>query len=189
MPARVSQTREQWLDGPSLAGIRGVARFIVDESRTHGFPLRRLSDAELAAGGRGYVDHGAVSRVFKRSTHTDVGPSFPWDVLEAEIAALVQTVPPPPPAPAPPIVIPGGSDDMFSQLVTYKGATFAVYENGYKVWIPTPAALDMLRGLRALGGLSTPSQVLDDSAGSVAVMQATGPVLGPIPAGRDAWGA
>lgn len=188
MPARVAQSREEWLDGPSLAGIRGVAAFIVEKARSDGFPLRRLSDAELAAGAEGYVDHGAVSRVFRQSTHTDVGPHFPWDVLEAEIAARVVAVPAPLPPPTPPVIPPGGFA-VFSQLVTFRGAVFAVYENGYKVWIPNEKALEMFRGLRSLGGHDTPSQVIDDTPQGLAVMHATGPVFGPIPPGRDAWGA
>lgn len=190
MPARVAQGRSEWLDGPSLAGIRAVARFIVDESQAHGFPLRRLTSAELKAGAEGYCDHWTVSTAFGKTDHTDVGRQFPWDVLEAEIAALSSTTtPPPPPAPpAPrPSIIPGEST-MFTQLVTFRGATFAAYSAGYKTWIPTVEALQMFRSLRSLGGQGTPETVLDNTPQSVAVMQATGPVLGPIPAGRDGWG-
>lgn len=192
MPARVRQTRGDWLDPASLAGIRGVAAFIVAKHHRDGFPLRRLTVAELAAGGEGYVDHWTVSRAFGETDHTDVGANFPWDVLESEIAAQLErtTVPAPPPFPPPTIPPTNGDDLMFSQLVTYRGATFAVYENGYKVWIPNPPALEMFRGLRNLGGRPTPEQVLaDGDPQSVAVMHATGPLVGPIPAGRDAWGA
>ena len=193
MPARVRQTRAEWLDTASLAGIRGVAAFIVAKHRRDGFPLRRLTVAELAAGGEGYVDHWTVSRAFGETDHTDVGANFPWDVLESLIAEQLGQTPPPAPPPLPvfpPPTIPNGDDLMFSQLVTYRGAVFAVYENGYKVWIPHPPALEMFRGLRNLGGLQTPEQVLTDAdPQSVAIMHATGPILGPIPAGRDAWGA
>lgn len=194
MPARVRQTRAEWLDGPSLAGIRAVAAFIVAKHLVDGFPLRRVSPLELAAGAEGYCDHWTVSRAFGKTDHTDVGANFPWDVLEAEIAARLQPATPTPtpfPPPTLPTLPPNGDDDpMFSQLVTYRGAVFAVYEAGYKVWIPNPPALDMFRGLRNLGGLPTPEQVLTDAdPQSVAVMHATGPVLGPIPGGRDAWGA
>lgn len=33
---------------------------------------------QLAAGMSGFVGHDQVSRVYKRSDHTDPGPAFPW---------------------------------------------------------------------------------------------------------------
>lgn len=93
IPGKAGQTRAEWLDAVSRSAIRTVAAFLVDVAGLYGIPLRHLSDAELAAGGRGYVDHAAVSRVWKQSSHWDCGPNFPWDVLASDISEL--SAPPP----------------------------------------------------------------------------------------------
>lgn len=101
-PGRASQTRAQWLEDSSRQGILAAAQFIVDKAKVDGFPLRRISAVELLAGGRGYIDHGTISRAYPASTnHTDVGQQFPWDVLELDIVTLIDVLPPPvvPPTP------------------------------------------------------------------------------------------
>lgn len=102
-PGVIAQTREQWLDEVSSAGMWIAAQWLLHLERTEGIPAVRLSDAEVAAGHRGYCDHGTISHVYKRSTHTDVGANFPWDILAGRIAQL-RPVPPPtnPPAPKDP---------------------------------------------------------------------------------------
>lgn len=95
LPVKAGQTRAQWLDATSRPYIRIAAWWIVDKARAHRLPLVRISPAELAAGRLGYCDHGTVSKAFGLSTHTDVGPNFPWDVLAADIATFA--TPPPPP--------------------------------------------------------------------------------------------
>lgn len=97
IPGRANQTREQWLDPESLAGIRAVAAFIVQKSQIDGFPLEFVDAAGLKAGRRGYTSHYQVSLAFHQTDHTDPGPSFPWDVLAAEITALASPVVIPPP--------------------------------------------------------------------------------------------
>lgn len=99
IPGYARQTRDEWLDPTSAAYIRGVASYVVDKAAADGFPLVRLSPAELLAGDRGYCDHNDVSDAWGQTSHYDLGPNFPWDILAAEIAAL--TAPPPPPIPNP----------------------------------------------------------------------------------------
>jgi hypothetical protein len=106
-PGRAGQTRTQWLDTVSRAMIRQCAELLVDRAPHTGIPLRDLYDSEVRAGMSGVVDHGCISRVYKKSTHTDVGPAFPWDVLWKDVAAL--TTPP----------IPDPEDDM-AQLIAVK---------------------------------------------------------------------
>lgn len=96
IPGRAGQTREEWLDDVSLSAIRTTAAQLIDLNAQYGIPLRRQGETGLIAKIAGYTDHGTVSRAFKRSTHWDVGPSFPWDVLAGEIAGLLA---PPPPQP------------------------------------------------------------------------------------------
>jgi peptidoglycan hydrolase-like protein with peptidoglycan-binding domain len=75
------QTRDEWLDAYSeqmlvLSAKAARAKVMLP----HGIPARHLSDAELARGLAGVVDHHAVSRVYRQSDHVDVGKGFPWDV-------------------------------------------------------------------------------------------------------------
>lgn len=95
IPGRANQTRDQWLDAASRGYIRGVARYIVDRWNDdgHRWPLEFRSSAELVAGRYGYTSHAQVSQAWHRTDHTDPGAAFPWDVLAADIAALI--VPPP----------------------------------------------------------------------------------------------
>jgi hypothetical protein len=98
IPGRVSQTREQWLDDVSRAAIRQVAEYIVEKGRQYNIPFHKLTVAEVQGGrARGYCGHRDISWAFGQSTHTDPYPNFPWDVLEADIAALS----PPTPEPVP----------------------------------------------------------------------------------------
>jgi len=89
LPGRASQDRDGWLDTASRAGIRGVARFIVDKAATDGFPIERCSTGDLLAGDGGYCGHVDISNAWHQSDHTDPGPAFPWDVLAADIAELL----------------------------------------------------------------------------------------------------
>jgi len=88
-PGKAGQTREQWFDEVSRAMIRQAAAWMRDVAAEQGIPLRRLTVAQVAAGERGYCDHHDVSRAFRKSTHTDVGVGFPWDILASDIDALV----------------------------------------------------------------------------------------------------
>jgi hypothetical protein len=97
-PGMAGQSRLQWLDPTSRAMIRCCAELLVDRTDPTGIPLRQLYDSETRAGMAGVVDHAVISRVYKRSTHTDVGLSFPWDVLWADITELST---PPTPVPDP----------------------------------------------------------------------------------------
>lgn len=86
MPGTARQTRAEWLDPISRQHIRGVARFIVDNQPTHGYPLTRVTGPTLVQGAHGYCGHVDVSDGFGQTNHYDPGPAFPWDVLAADIA-------------------------------------------------------------------------------------------------------
>ena len=91
IPGRANQTRDEWLDEESSAGIRAAARFIVEKAKIDGFPLERVDAAGLKAGRGGYTSHAEVSKAFRQTDHTDPGVNFPWDVLATEIARLTTT--------------------------------------------------------------------------------------------------
>lgn len=95
IPGRANQTRDEWLDEESHAGIRAVARFIVEKAKADGFPLERVDAAGLKAGRRGYTSHWEVSKAFGQTDHTDPGANFPWDVLADEIRRLTTQIPTP----------------------------------------------------------------------------------------------
>ncbi|QIM20531.1 N-acetylmuramoyl-L-alanine amidase [Phycicoccus sp. HDW14] len=89
--AGTTQTREQWLDPYSLAMLDRTARLVVALAQHEGIPMVHLTDAQLAAGKAGIVDHWAVNRVYKRSDHTDCGAQFPWDHFMARVAYFAGT--------------------------------------------------------------------------------------------------
>lgn len=104
-PGLARQTRAEWLDANSLAQIKTAARWIIDVAIEFDIPLIRISWEQVKAGQSGICDHYDISRAFKKSDHTDVGPGFPWDVLFAEIVRLVDNKPLPPLPPGPPLEV------------------------------------------------------------------------------------
>lgn len=95
IPGRASQTREQWVDTNSRPQIRRVAEWCADKHLELGIPIRKLTVDQVKAGESGICSHLDVSLAFKKSTHTDPGVNFPWDVLLADIAALLGGQPDP----------------------------------------------------------------------------------------------
>jgi hypothetical protein len=129
IPGRAAQSRDEWLDAPSRSGVRAVAKYVVAKAAVHGFPLERLTSADLVAGRGGYCGHVDVTWAWRLSNHTDPGSYFPWDVLAADIAEL--TAPPTPP-----------EDDMPAPAIA------AVYTPG-----PNVTVGDKWFVLRADGGI------------------------------------
>jgi hypothetical protein len=101
-PGRANQTREQWLDSISRPMIKQAAAWIVDVSIEFKIPLRHITWQQVKAYESGICDHFAITGAFKKTTHTDVGPGFPWDVLFADIDALIVKPTTPPTQPYPP---------------------------------------------------------------------------------------
>jgi hypothetical protein len=81
IPGKAAQTREQWLDTISAGYIGQLAQVMTDLAARYTIPLRRLSVADIIEGKRGYCGHHDISLAYRRSTHTDPGPLFPWDRL------------------------------------------------------------------------------------------------------------
>jgi len=176
-PGKAGQTREQWLDDVSRAMIRQCAAWLVDIQAQFGIPVdRKMFPGEMLAGDTGLGDHFTVTEAFGKSTHTDVGPGFPWDVLFADIAALTAPTPPPPPPQS-------EGDSVLVNLIRLEGtpAVYAQYSGGYKCWVPDEATLGahvMISGL-------TVTVIAKKHLG---LWKSSGPILGPVPAGVDAWG-
>ena len=108
--------------------------------------------------------------------------------------ALAGTTPTPTPDPGPgptpptpgPTPNPAQEDSVFQGLMKRNNdvAIFASYSGGYKVWVADDGMWTGYNALLALGGKSTEVQTIDDPN----VFAALGPILGPVPGGRDQWG-
>jgi N-acetyl-anhydromuramyl-L-alanine amidase AmpD len=72
------QSAAQWRDPYSLAMLALGADVAAQYCLKYGIPPVHLTDRELLAGNRGIIGHSQASRVYKKSTHMDPGPNFPW---------------------------------------------------------------------------------------------------------------
>jgi len=111
-PGRANQTREQWLDDTSFAMIEQAALWILDVCDRYDIPPRRITWQQVQAGESGICDHYDITRAFKKSTHTDVGVGFPWDVLFDEIDNALYPAVPDQPEPDRPTINPQKDNDM-----------------------------------------------------------------------------
>jgi hypothetical protein len=75
------QLDQEWRDKFSLAMLARVAVNVAKKCEANNNPKTWLSDAEVLAGKRGICDHWTITRVYKKTTHTDVGPNFPKDLF------------------------------------------------------------------------------------------------------------
>jgi N-acetyl-anhydromuramyl-L-alanine amidase AmpD len=81
------QTRAEWLDAFGVLMLNNAANAAAQYCLKYNIPVRHLTDAELKDGvSRGIVGHSQVSKVFKKSSHTDPGTGFPWDHFLERVA-------------------------------------------------------------------------------------------------------
>lgn len=85
------QSPEEWGDAASISMLKLSAEHTRQIAQQLGIPLRHLSDDDLAAGESGFVGHDQVSRVYKRSDHTDPGINFPWSYYMSLVRGDVVT--------------------------------------------------------------------------------------------------
>ncbi|QAY69976.1 peptidoglycan recognition protein family protein [Xylanimonas protaetiae] len=83
------QTPEDWADAYSLAALEVTALCAAEWVIEGGIPIRHLTDEQIRAGQKGFAGHVDVNRVYKKSTHWDPGPAFPWDYFLGRVAAHV----------------------------------------------------------------------------------------------------
>lgn len=72
------QTVSEWTDEYSIDMLEIGAYCAAEWVIKYGIPVRRLTDSQIANGDKGFAGHVDVNRVYKKSSHWDPGPSFPW---------------------------------------------------------------------------------------------------------------
>lgn len=97
------QTAADWKDDYSIAMLEIGALCAAEWVIKYKIPIRRLTAAQIANGSKGFAGHVDVNKVYKRSSHWDPGPYFPWTYflqrVKAQVVALKGKVPPSKPAP------------------------------------------------------------------------------------------
>jgi hypothetical protein len=87
MCGRARQSLDQWHDEYSLAVLERTAHLTRHLCDKWGLPVRFVDQEGLRRGDKGITTHAAVTRAFRKSTHTDPGKHFPMD----EFLAMVRS--------------------------------------------------------------------------------------------------
>lgn len=82
---RASQGRDGWSDDYSVKMLDRSAQLVADLCVRYDIPIEWVDVKGLLAGARGLTTHANVSLAFKKSTHTDPGPDFPFDFYLARV--------------------------------------------------------------------------------------------------------
>lgn len=153
------QTAADWADPYSHALLEIAAYCAAEWVIKYNIPIRHLTDAEIRSGAKGFVGHVDVNRVYKKSTHWDPGPNFPWSFFLSRVQAKVYeirggVVAPPVPTPspsAPPVKV-------RPNCVALQKAVRALPDND---WGPvTDKHFDALRAASIRGGQRFPYGIL-----------------------------
>lgn len=75
------QTHAEWLDEYGQRLLARAGNAVAQYCLKYAIPVVHLTNDQLRGGQRGIVGHVQVSEVYRRSTHTDPGPAFPWSFL------------------------------------------------------------------------------------------------------------
>lgn len=78
MAGYAGQTASQWDDKYSNDMLEIAAVCCAEWCKKYDIPVRLLTDAQVRSGYKGFVPHSQISRVYKKSSHWDPGPNFPW---------------------------------------------------------------------------------------------------------------
>lgn len=83
---RASQTTVEWSDAYSRSMLALSVELCARLCLKWGIPAKLVTMEGLLRKERGITIHAAVSKAFKKSTHTDPGPGFPltWYIKEVE---------------------------------------------------------------------------------------------------------
>lgn len=96
------QTSAEWDDVYSRTMLERSAELVAGICVRHRIPVERVTAEGLKRGERGITGHSDVSEAFKKSTHWDPGPNFPWtaflDRVRQHVDAMTPATRPTPPA-------------------------------------------------------------------------------------------
>lgn len=115
------QNAAEWMDPYSKAMLEIGAICAAEWVKKYGIPIRRLTDAQIARYEKGFVGHVDANRVFKKSSHWDPGPAFPWDYFLGRVRVHAGQAPatPTPIAPTKPSDIPSYEEyETMSSFIT-----------------------------------------------------------------------
>lgn len=87
---RAAQGETGWVDGYSTSMLDLAADHMGEVAAIFGLPVRRLTIEEVRSGMFGFCGHVDVTMAFKKSTHVDPGPTFPWDSFLAATEQAAQ---------------------------------------------------------------------------------------------------
>jgi N-acetylmuramoyl-L-alanine amidase len=94
--AKASFPRSRWLDPAyGLPMLKLAAKQAARDCKKWNIPIRKITPAAAAAGTKGILGHGDVTRAFPQDhgTHTDPGPNFPWDEFISMVKEASGSVP------------------------------------------------------------------------------------------------
>lgn len=99
MAGYARQSTHEWADKYSLAMLKISALCAAEAAIKYHVPVRKLTQAGLRAGLRGFIGHVDATVVYRKSTHTDPGKHFPWkywlSLVRAHVAELEGKTAPP----------------------------------------------------------------------------------------------
>lgn len=89
MSGRAAQTAAEWDDAYSRELLERTAALVAELCERHDVPAVYVDEAGLLSGERGITTHAAVSKAWKKSTHTDPGKSFPMGKFLEAVAGYM----------------------------------------------------------------------------------------------------
>ncbi len=81
------QTAAEWADAYSTAMLARAAELVASLCSTYELPVALVDVFGLQHGATGITTHALVSKAFKKSTHSDPGPSFPMAAFLDQVLA------------------------------------------------------------------------------------------------------
>lgn len=89
MAGFMTQSRAMWLDNYGKAMMEVAAKVCADWANKYKIPVRKLTQTQLKNGLKGFTSHADISKVYRKSDHTDPGSGFPWDYFLARVLDLL----------------------------------------------------------------------------------------------------
>ena len=85
-----AQQKMEWLDRYGVCMLANAADAVAQYCLKYDIRARQLTDEQLKDGvSGGIIGHYQASKVFKKSTHTDPGPGFPWSYFIRSVQNMI----------------------------------------------------------------------------------------------------